>query len=71
MTQGRSQPNGVEVHRALGLCEDFLTGFGVDPSGPETWERPVGLLILPDSSLLFAEEMNGRIYRLRYTESEK
>ena len=60
-----------ETHRPLGFYEDFLTGFLVDPSGPETWGRPVGLLILPDGSLLFTEEMHGRIYRVQYTGSEK
>lgn len=46
--------------------EDFLTGFLIDPSGPTTWGRPVGLLVLPDGSLLFTEEMNNRIYRVQY-----
>ncbi|MCS6814681.1 MAG: sorbosone dehydrogenase family protein, partial [Cyanobacteria bacterium] len=46
--------------------EDFLTGFLVDPSVPTTWGRPVGLLVLPDGSLLFTEEANNRIYRVQY-----
>ncbi len=46
--------------------EDFLTGFLTDPSGPTTWGRPVGVLILPDGSLLFTEEMNGRLYRVSH-----
>lgn len=46
--------------------EDFLTGFLVDPSGPTTWGRPVGLLVLPDGSLLVTEEANNRIYRIQY-----
>ncbi|MBF2079352.1 MAG: PQQ-dependent sugar dehydrogenase [Synechococcales cyanobacterium T60_A2020_003] len=50
-----------------GYYEDFLTGFLVDPRGPTTWGRPVGLLVMPDGSLLFTEEMNGRIYRVQYT----
>ena len=48
--------------------EDFLTGFLVEPQIPSTWGRPVGLLVLPDGSLLFTEEANGRIYRLQYTQ---
>ncbi|WP_026731950.1 PQQ-dependent sugar dehydrogenase [Fischerella sp. PCC 9605] len=47
--------------------EDFLTGFLLDPSIPTTWGRPVGLLILPDGSLIFTEEANNRIYRIQYT----
>jgi glucose/arabinose dehydrogenase len=49
-----------------GYYEDFLTGFLVDPSGPRTWGRPVGLLVLPDGSLLVTEEANNRIYRIQY-----
>jgi len=49
-----------------GYYEDFVTGFEVDPSVPSTWGRPVSVLILPDGSLLFTEESNGRIYRVQY-----
>ncbi len=50
----------------LGYYEDFLTGFLLEPQGPVTWGRPVGLLVLPDGSLLVTEEANGRIYRIEY-----
>lgn len=53
--------------RPLGYYQDFLTGFLIDPAGPTTWGRPVGLLVLPDGSLLFTEEMNNRIYRVQFT----
>jgi glucose/arabinose dehydrogenase len=49
-----------------GYYEDFLTGFLLDPAIPSTWGRPVGLLVLPDGSLLLTEEANGRIYRVQY-----
>src|SRR4028119_186350 len=52
--------------RPQGYYEDFLTGFLTDPSGPKTWGRPVGLLVLPDGSWLFTEEANNRIYRVQY-----
>jgi glucose/arabinose dehydrogenase len=52
--------------RPLGHYEDFVTGFLVDPSGPTTWGRPVGVLVLPDGSLLFTEEENERIYRVTH-----
>ncbi|MBP0020490.1 MAG: sorbosone dehydrogenase family protein [Cyanobacteria bacterium SBLK] len=52
--------------RPIGDYEDFLTGFLLNPSIPSTWGRPVGLLELPDGSLLFTEEANGRIYRIQY-----
>jgi len=51
-------------HRPLGYYEDFVTGFLLDPSAPTTWGRPVGVLVLPDGSLLFTEEANNRIYRV-------
>ncbi len=54
-------------NRPEGHYEDFLTGFLLDPSVPSTWGRPVGLLVLPDGSLLFTEEANNRIYRVQYT----
>lgn len=70
----RSEGTGYKVvhvpfenGRALGHYEDFLTGFLIDPAGPTTWGRPVGLLVLPDGSLLLTEEANGRIYRISYT----
>lgn len=53
--------------RSLGYYEDFLTGFLLNPSVPTTWGRPVGLLVLPDGSLLLTEEANNRIYRIQYT----
>ncbi len=53
-------------NRPTGSYEDFLTGFLVDPSGPTTWGRPVGLLVMPDGSLLVTDEANNRIYRIQY-----
>jgi glucose/arabinose dehydrogenase len=55
-----------ENGRPTGEYEDFVTGFLTDPSGPTTWGRPVGVLVLPDGSFLFTEEPNGRIYRVQY-----
>lgn len=70
----RSQGTGYKIvyvpfdqnNRPAGYYEDFVTGFLTDPSTPTTWGRPVGLLTLPDGSLLFTEEANGRIYRVQY-----
>jgi glucose/arabinose dehydrogenase len=53
--------------RSQGYYEDFLTGFLLNPSTPTTWGRPVGLLVLPDGSLLVTEEANNRIYRIQYS----
>jgi glucose/arabinose dehydrogenase len=54
-------------HQPLGYYEDFLTGFLVNPSGPDTFARPVGLQVMPDGSLLLAEDGNNYIYRISYT----
>jgi len=56
-----------EQNRPQGYYQDFLTGFLTEPSIPRTWGRPVGLLMLPDGSLLLTEEANNRIYRVQYT----
>lgn len=52
--------------RPQGYYEDFVTGFLLNPTVPNTWGRPVGLLVLPDGSLLFTDEANNRIYRIQY-----
>lgn len=53
-----------EDGRPTGTYEDFLTGFLLDPAGPTTWARPVGVLVLPDGSLLVTDDGNGRIFRV-------
>ena len=53
-----------------GYYEDFLTGFLLNPTQATTWGRPVGLLVLPDGSLLVTEEANNRIYRIQYQVSK-
>lgn len=70
----RSQGTGYKIvyvpfdgDQPVGHYEDFLTGFLLDPSGPTTFARPVGLLVLPDGSLLLTDDGNGRIYRISYT----
>ena len=46
--------------------EDFLTGFMLDPRKREVWGRPVGLLQLPDGSLLVSDDGGGKLWRIRY-----
>jgi len=53
-------------HRPKGDYEDFVVGFLTDPKRPSTWGRPVGVLAMPDGSLLFTEEENQRVYRVSY-----
>lgn len=55
-----------EDDRPAGDYEDFVSGFLIDPAGPTTWGRPVGVLARADGSLLFTEEFNGRVYRVSH-----
>ncbi|MCE9668343.1 PQQ-dependent sugar dehydrogenase [Myxococcus stipitatus] len=70
----RSRGTGFKVvfipfdaqNRPTGAYEDFLTGFLTDPAVPTTWARPVGLLELPDGSLLVTDDTRNRVYRIRW-----
>ena len=68
----RSVPTGAKVvrvevdsagRRAVGV-DDFIVGWQ-RPDGSR-WGRPVGLLVLPDGSLLVSDDMGGRIWRVSY-----
>src|SRR6266480_4467755 len=68
----RSVPTGAKVvrvevdsagRRAVGV-EDFIVGWQ-RPDGSR-WGRPVGLLVLPDGSLLVSDDMGGKIWRVSY-----
>jgi glucose/arabinose dehydrogenase len=51
--------------RPSGPAEDFLTGFIADESGKEVYGRPCGVAVLPDGSLLVADDAGDRIWRVR------
>ena len=68
----RSVPTGAKVvriqvdsggRRATGV-DDFITGWQ-RPDGSR-WGRPVGVLVLPDGSLLVSDDMGGKIWRVSY-----
>ena len=46
--------------------QDFLTGFMLAPEKREVWGRPVGLLELPDGSLLVSDDGGNKIWRITY-----
>ena len=53
--------------RPTGPAENFLTGFiARDDDQKEAWGRPVGLLQLPDGSLLVSDDGGNRIWRVSY-----
>lgn len=47
-----------------GPPEDFLTGWMISPDKREVWGRPVGLLQLPDGSILVSEDGGNKIWRI-------
>jgi glucose/arabinose dehydrogenase len=50
-----------------GPPREVLTGWMLSPDKREVWGRPVGLLQMPDGSLLVSEDGNRRVWRLSYT----
>ncbi len=46
--------------------EDFLTGWMLAPDKKEVWGRPVGLLQMPDGSLLVTDDGGRKIWRISY-----
>jgi len=70
----RSKLSGYSVVRVpfrngkpAGPPENFLTGFiARDDEEKEAWGRPVGLLQMPDGSLLVSDDGGNRIWRVSY-----
>ena len=46
--------------------QDFLTGWMLGEDKKEVWGRPVGLLQLPDGSLLVSDDGAGKIWQISY-----
>jgi len=59
-----------DKHEPLGYYEDFVTGF-TSEDGTESWAEPVGISELPDGSIIFTDDANGRIYRVWYTGGDR
>jgi glucose/arabinose dehydrogenase len=49
-----------------GPQQDFLTGWMVSPDSRDVWGRPVGLLILPDGSMLISDDGGKKLWRVSY-----
>ena len=45
---------------------DFLTGWMMGAEKPEVWGRPVGLLQMPDGSLMISEDGGGKLWHVSY-----
>ena len=70
----RSKRTGYKVIRVpftngkpSGGYDDFVAGWMLDENSRQVWGRPVGLLVLPDGSLLVSEDGNGTIWRVTYS----
>ena len=46
--------------------EDFLSGWMLAPDDKNVWGRPVGLLQLPDGSLLVSDDGGRKLWRVSY-----
>ncbi len=70
----RTQATGykiVRVHfengRPSSWYENFATGFWTEgEKPPQVWGRPAGLAVMPDGSLLMADDWNDTIWRISY-----
>jgi glucose/arabinose dehydrogenase len=49
-----------------GPPRDFLTGWMIAPDSRDVWGRPVGLLILPDGSMLISDDGGKKLWRVSY-----
>ena len=50
--------------KPIGAVEDFLTGFIADPIKEHVYGRPVGIAVLPDGSILVADDTGNKIWRV-------
>jgi glucose/arabinose dehydrogenase len=57
--------------KPVGGYDDFIAGWMINESQPEVWGRPVGLLVLPDGSLLISEDGAKKIWRVTYRQTDK
>jgi glucose/arabinose dehydrogenase len=56
--------------RLAGEPRSFLSGFMLSPDSKDVWGRPVGLLQLPDGSLLLTDDGGKKIWRIAYKVSQ-
>ena len=69
----RSQRIGYEVAfvpfengKPSGAAQDFLTGWMTDAASRDVWGRPVGVLEMPDGSLLVSDDGGRKIWRVSF-----
>jgi len=52
--------------KPTGPPRNFLTGWMLAPDKQEVWGRPVGLLQLPDGSILLTDDGGNKVWRISY-----
>lgn len=52
--------------KLAGGYDDFLTGWMLGEDSKDVWGRPVGLLVLPDGSMLITDDGANKIWRVTY-----
>jgi glucose/arabinose dehydrogenase len=69
----RSQRQGYKIafipfknRMATAGPEDFVGGWMLAPDQKEVWGRPVGLLQMPDGSLLVSDDGGRKVWRISY-----
>ncbi len=69
----RSKPSGYKISfipfeksKPPARPEDFMTGWLLSADEPRAGGRPVGLLQMPDGSLLVSDDGGGRIWRVSH-----
>jgi len=72
-TWNRAQRSGYKVvyvplanGKPAGPPRDFLTGWMIAPGAKDVWGRPVGVIMLPDGSLLVSDDGGKKIWRVSY-----
>ena len=51
--------------------EDFLSGWMLSPRETNVWGRPVGLLQMPDGSLLLTDDGGKKIWKVSYSAASR
>jgi glucose/arabinose dehydrogenase len=72
-SSGRAQRLGYSISfvpfkngKPSGPVRDFATGWMLAPDKAEVWGRPVGLLEMPDGSLLLSDDGGKKVWRISY-----
>jgi glucose/arabinose dehydrogenase len=60
-----------EKGKPIGKPEDFLTGFIANTEKSEVYGRPAGIAVLPDGSLLVADDASNTLWKVEAEQNKK